>query len=152
MDISPGYPLLNPTALFPRSVQVQEQNDRFHTVWRGWTNMCNQTLAASVFRVSSGLWQWKAQEGHWSRLGCILLKSRQNYLSGLATGSDYSDSSHHHQAKEQAGIYVLSSVLKQVMSKKKCHFHLVLHMNSLVLPDPDTLATWCRTTWMSFQQ
>lgn len=45
--MSPGYTPLNPTVSFPRSVQVQKQNDHFHTVWSNWTNTCDQTLAAS---------------------------------------------------------------------------------------------------------
>lgn len=67
---------------------------------------CANGLWLLLLKVSLGLWQWKAQEGHWSRLGHIPYKFRQNYLFGLTTSSDYSTSSHHHQAKNrQASAY-----------------------------------------------
>lgn len=150
MDISPGYTLLNATVLFPRSVQVQEQNDHFHTVWRDWTNICNQTLAASV----QGQFRSLTMESTWGTLKQTRTRSAQiqtelslwaRYRFWLQWQPPPSPS------QEQAGICVLSSVPKKVMNNKKYHFHLALHMNSLVLPDPDTLATWCRTICMSFQ-
>lgn len=152
MDISPGYTPLNATVLFPRSVQVQEQNDHFHTVWRDWTNMYNQTLVASV----QGQFRPLAME---STRGTV----KQSRTCSAQIQTELSLWAHYwfwlqwqqppSPSQEQAGICVLSSVPKkgyEQQQQKKSHFHLAFHMNSLVLPDPDTLAAWCRTSaWVS---
>lgn len=127
MDISPGYTPLNATVLFPRSVQVQEQNDHFHTVWRDWTNMYNQTLVASV----QGQFRPLAME---STRGTV----KQSRTCSAQIQTELSLWAHYwfwlqwqqppSPSQEQAGICVLSSVPKkgyeQQQKKKKKPFPL----------------------------
>lgn len=118
MDISPGYTLLNPTVLFPRSVQVQEQNDRFHTVWRDWTNMCNQTLAASF----QGQFRPLTMES----TGGTLKQTRMYSAQTQSLWAHYSFPLHWQQppspSQEQTGICVLSSEPKKSYKQQKMPF------------------------------
>lgn len=70
---------------------------------RDWMSMCKWTLAAPAQGQFRSL---TMESTGGSRLGHIPYKFRQNYLFGLTTSSDYSTSSHHHQAKNrQASVY-----------------------------------------------